>query len=183
MTPPSVLRRIWFDGLLFLCNHVVAHVPSHHFRRGFYRRLMQFEIGERSWIFMGARFDARRHFRIGRHSTINERCRLDNRGGLEIGSNVSISSEVCILSADHDPRSPDFAGRIRAVRIEDYAFIGTRAMILPGVTVGRGGVVAAGAVVTKNVAPLSIVAGCPAKEIGTRNPDLNYEIDYCRLFA
>ncbi|MEY2481307.1 MAG: hypothetical protein QOI04_2234 [Verrucomicrobiota bacterium] len=183
MSAHSLLRRIWFDGLLFLCNHVVGHVPSHCLRQWFYRGLMQFEIGERSYIFMGARFDARRHFKIGDHSTVNERCRLDNRGGLEIGNNVSISSEVCILTADHDPRSPDFAGRIRAVRIDDYAFIGTRAMILPGVNIGRGGIVAAGAVVTKNVAPLAIVAGCPAKEIGTRNPDLNYQIDYGRLFA
>ena len=179
----SILRRIWFDGLLFLCNHVVAHLPSHSFRKWFYRNLMQFEIGRRSYIFMDARFDARRLFKLGDHSTINERCRLDNRGGLEIGNNVSISSEVCILSADHDPRSSDFAGRIRAVRIADYVFIGTRAMVLPGVEIGRGAVVAAGAIVTKNVAPLSIVAGCPAKEIGTRNPDLNYQIDYGRLFA
>ena len=183
MTPYNLLRRIWFDGLLFFCNHIVAHVPSHCLRRWFYRGLMQFEIGERSYIFMGARFDGRRSFKIGHHSTVNERCRLDNRGGLEIGSNVSISSEVCILSADHDPQSPDFAGRNRAVRIEDYVFVGTRAMILPGVNIGRGAVVAAGAIVTRNVTPLSIVAGSPAKEIGKRNPDLNYQIDYGRLFA
>jgi maltose O-acetyltransferase len=56
-------------------------------------------------------------------------------------------------------------------------------MILPGVTIGRGGVVAAGAVVTKAVAECSIVAGSPAREIGIRRADLDYQIDYSRFFA
>lgn len=179
----SILRRLWFDGMMFLCNGVVAHFPSHLVRRWFYRAVMRFDIGKRAFIFMGAQFDSRGHFRLGGHSTINERCRLDNRGGLEIGSNVSISADVCILTADHDPQSRSFAGRERPVRIADYVFIGTRALILPGVTIGRGAIVAAAAVVTKDVAERSIVAGSPAKEIGTRNADLSYEIDYCRFFA
>jgi maltose O-acetyltransferase len=144
---------------------------------------MQFEIAEKSFIFMGARFDARRDFTLGAFSVINDHCRLDNRGKLEIGSSVSISSEVCILTADHDPRSESFDGRNRPVRIEDYVFVGTRAMILPGVTIGRGALVGAGAVVTKDVAPFAIVAGCPAKQIGNRPANLQYEIHYDRLFA
>ena len=144
---------------------------------------MQFQIAEKSFIFMGARFDARRDFTLGAHSVINDHCRLDNRGKLEIGSNVSISSEVCILTADHDPRSENFDGRNRPVRIEDYVFVGTRALILPGVTIGRGAFVGAGTVVTKDVAPFAIVAGCPAKQIGSRPANLQYEIRYDRLFA
>jgi acetyltransferase-like isoleucine patch superfamily enzyme len=179
----SSLRRVWFDGILFLCNRIVGHVPSHAFRKFFYRSVMKIEIGEKSFIFCGAHFDNRGGFRMGSHSTINEECRLDNRGGITIGDNVSISAQVCILTADHDPGSPTFAGRERAVRIDDHAFIGTRALILPGTTIGRGAVVAAGAVVTREVAPLSVVAGSPAKEIGCRNPTLDYRVDYCRLFA
>lgn len=178
-----LLRRIRFDGLLFLCNRIVGHLPSHAFRKFFYRSAMKIEIGEKSFIFCRAHFDTRGGFRMGSHSTINEECRLDNRGGITIGDNVSISSQVCILTADHDPGSPTFAGRERAVRIEDHAFIGTRAMILPGTIIGRGAVVAAGAVVTKEVAPLAIVAGSPAREIGRRDPALDYCVDYCRLFA
>ena len=180
---PSRLRNVLFDALLFVCNRVVAHFPSYSLRRWFYRAVMRFEIGKHSYIFMGAEFDTRDLFKLGSHSTINQNCRLDNRGGLEIGNNVSISANVCILTADHDPQSPDFAGRTRPVRIADYVFIGTRAMILPGVNIARGAVVGAGAVVTKDVGERMIVAGCPAKQIAMRETDLNYEIDYGRFFA
>jgi maltose O-acetyltransferase len=177
------LRRVWFDGLLFLCNRIVGHLPSHALRKLFYRTVMKIEIGETSFIFCRAHFDTRSGFKMGSHSTINEECRLDNRGGITIGDNVSISPQVCILTADHDPGSPTFAGRQRAVRIDDHVFIGTRAIILPGITIGRGAVVAAGSVVTREVPPLAIVAGSPAREIGRRDPTLDYRVDYCRLFT
>jgi acetyltransferase-like isoleucine patch superfamily enzyme len=144
---------------------------------------MEFEIGERSFIFMGARFDCRGGFILGNHSVINERCRLDNRGTLRIGNSVSISSEVCILSADHDPRSESFVGRNRPVEIEDHVFIGTRALILPGCHIGRGAIVAAGSILTKSVEPFTIVAGNPAKPVGKRPESLDYRLDYARLFA
>lgn len=183
MRTSGFLRRLRFDGVMYICNRVVGHIPSHTIRKAFYRRVMRFHIGEDSYIFSGARFDTRAQFSLGKGSTINESCRLDNRGGLTIGDNVSISAEVCILTADHDPRSASFEGRNRGVSIDDFAFVGTRALILPGVKIARGAIVAAGAVVTKDVAPLTIVAGVPAKEIGVRDSQLDYRIGYCRLFA
>jgi len=178
-----LVRRILFDGLLFLCNRIVGRIPSHTLRLAFYGGVMRFAIGDKASIFSGAQFTNRGSFAVGDHTTINEDCRLDNRGGLTIGSHVSISPQVCILTADHDPQDPQFRGRERAVRIEDYVFVGTRAMILPGVTLLRGAVVAAAAVVTHDVEPLSIVAGSPAREIRKRNPDLAYDVGYRRLFA
>ncbi|KKQ96441.1 MAG: Acetyltransferase, partial [Candidatus Woesebacteria bacterium GW2011_GWA1_39_12] len=69
------------------------------------------------------------------------------------------------------------------VEIKDYVFIGPRAIILPGVSIGRGAVVAAGAVVTKNVPDFAIVGGVPAKVIGERkNKNLNYRLGRARLF-
>ncbi len=176
-------RRLWFDGLLYCCNQIVSHIPSHIFRRVFYRSLMQFEIGRGTFIFMGARFDCRAGFFLGDHSVVNANCHLDNRGTLRIGNNVSISPDVCILTADHDPQSETFAGRTQPVEIEDYVFVGTRATILPGVKIGRGAVVAAASVVTKNVAPFEIVAGNPAQPIGQRTTELRYQLEYGRLFA
>jgi acetyltransferase-like isoleucine patch superfamily enzyme len=177
------LRRVRFDGLLYLCNKIIAEMPSHTVRLGFYRKIMAFEIGRRSFIFMGARFDSRGGFFLGDHSVINENCRLDNRGTLRIGANVSVSSEVCILTADHDPQSESFIGRNRPVEIEDYVFIGTRALILPGCKIGRGAVIAASSIVTKDVEPFAIVAGNPARTVGQRPQNLSYQLDYGRLFA
>jgi acetyltransferase-like isoleucine patch superfamily enzyme len=181
----NLLRRIHFDGLLFLANRVVSRVPSHSLRLFFYRHVMGFSIGPSSFIFMDAWFDTkgRGSFVMGSNSVINQKCRLDNRGSIAIGNNVSISAEVCILTADHDLQSPTFAARTRQVSIGDYAFIGTRAILLPGVAVGRGAAVGAGAVVTNDVPEFVIVAGCPAKPIGKRGlTNFEYELNYGRLF-
>jgi maltose O-acetyltransferase len=176
------IKRIYADGFLYLTNRVVARIPLHVIRLSFYRYCLCLEIGTDSYIFMDAWFDSNKNFKMGSNSVINQKCRLDNRGGIIIGENVSISAEVCILTADHDLQTCDLAGRHRPVHIEDYVFIGTRAMILPGVTLGKGCAVAAGAVVTKNVPPFTIVAGVPAKPIGTRPTELQYRLNYCRLF-
>ncbi|WP_417735105.1 acyltransferase [Rosistilla oblonga] len=167
-----------FEIQKYVCNRIMASIPSHHLRLLFYRYAMRFKIGHSSFIFMNAWFDTPGKFTMGHNSVINQKCKLDNRGGLTIGNNVSISSEVCILTADHDPSSPQFAGRYAAVTIEDHSFVGTRAMIMPGVTVRRGGVVAAGSVVTKDVPEFTVVAGVPAKPIKDRCREVDYRINY-----
>jgi acetyltransferase-like isoleucine patch superfamily enzyme len=179
----DIFDRVRGEALLYVCNRIVARIPSHTVRLSFYRRLMQFEIGPESYVFMDAWFDSRGGFKMGRNSVVNQRCRMDTRGGIVIGENVSVAAETCILTADHDPQSPTFEARIGPVTIEDYAVIGTRAIILRDLIVGRGSVVAAGAVVTKSVAPFTIVAGSPAKPIGRRAESLEYCIDYRRLFG
>lgn len=176
------------DILLYVCNRIVAKVPSHTLRLAFYRRVMRFEIGDSSFVFMDAWFDTNHargtesHFTMGSNSVINQRCRLDNRGGVTIGSNVSISADTIILTGDHDPQSPAFAGRAKPVIIKDRVFIGTRAMVLPGVSIEEGAVVAAGSVVTRDVPAYTIVAGVPAAPIGARNRQLDYTINYGRPF-
>jgi len=62
------------------------------------------------------------------------------------------------------------------VIIEDYAWVSSRTTLLPGVTIGKGAVVAAGAVVTKSVEPYTVVGGVPAKKIGERSKELNYKL-------
>ncbi len=176
------IKQILGEGLLYLTNHVVNHIPFHFVRLGFYRVFLKFDIDSGSAIFMETWFDGRKNFKMGKSSIINQKCRLDNRGGITIGDSVAISAEVCILTADHDPKRSDFATRMRNVNIEDYVFIGTRAMILPGVTLGKGSIVAAGAVVTKDVPPYTIVGGVPAKPIASRRSDLDYSVSYRRLF-
>jgi acetyltransferase-like isoleucine patch superfamily enzyme len=167
---------------LYFCNHFISNIPSHTIRLFFYRKFMVFNIGEGSSIFMGCKFDCAKGLTIGINSVINARCRLDSRGGLLIGDNVSISEEVIILTADHDMDTPNFAGRNKNVIIGDYVWIGTRAMILPGVNIGKGAVVAAGSVVTKNVNDFEVVGGIPAKFIKKRSENLYYKLYYQRVF-
>lgn len=178
----SVIKRWLSEFRLYLCREWISTVPSHTLRNSFYQRLMKFDIGKNSSILMHCRFDCTKNFRMGTGSVINQKCRLDNRGGILIGHNVSISEEVVILTADHDPDSVDFRGRNKAVQIDDFVWVGTRATILPGVHIGQGAVIAAGAVVTKSVEPYAVMAGVPAKVVKIRRKDLAYTASYRRLF-
>ena len=171
-----------FDALLYVCNRLVAFFPSGRVRRYFYRRVMQIDISPGVRILSGLWLDCRGHCRIGPHTIINQDCRLDNRGGIEIGANVSISPGVHILTADHDLASPDFKGRELSVHIGDRAFIGSRVIILPGVTLGAGCGIGAGSIVTKDVEPGVVVAGVPARPIGKRPDNLRYDTTYRRHF-
>lgn len=127
-------------------------------------------------------FFTERQIFIGNHSFINRNCYLDGRGGIEIGDNVSISPEVYIISLTHDLSDEQFGVIAKKVVIKDYVWIGARALLMQGVTLHEGCVVAAGAVVTKSFEPYSIVVGVPAKFIGRRDVKANYTLIYFPYF-
>ena len=155
--------------------------PSHVVRR-LILKLCGLKIGDGSSIHMGCRIYYPWKVKVGSHSTINPNCLLDGRKGLVIGNNVSISEGTFVVSLEHDPQSPTFETRGACTTIDDYAWIGMRAMLMTGIKIGKGAIVAAGAVVTKDVECYDIVAGVPARKIGTRNKDLQYIIQYQKLF-
>ena len=167
----------------------VGWLPSHYLRRFFYR-LAGMKISAGSTIHMMARIYDPRYITIGEDSIIGEQVTLDGRrqltgsiGGITIGNHVDIASQVMIWTSEHDLHDPHFKPIEAPVTIEDYVFIGPRAIILPGVTIERGAVVAAGAVVTKSVSAGTIVGGVPAKPIGTRDvTKLNYRLGRARWF-
>jgi len=165
------------DGvIIFSCKQ-----PSHIFRLWILRRY-GLRIGQNSSIHMGCRLYHPWNIMIGSNTIVNPSCILDGRAGLIIGNNVSISEQSLILSLQHDPQSKDFTLQGEKTYIEDYVWIGMRAIIMPGVKLGKGSIVAAGSVVTKNVEPYSIVGGVPAKSIGIRTKDLQYNLNYRKLF-
>jgi maltose O-acetyltransferase len=94
---------------------------------------------------------------------------LDARSGLTINKCAVIASHVLIWSLHHDYNDPNFCIKGSPVDIGEYSWICSRAIILPGIKIGKGAVVASGAVVTKNVEPYTVVGGIPAKKIGMRN--------------
>jgi len=85
---------------------------------------------------------------------------LDGRAPIKIGSHTDIASSVMIYNSEHNLTSEKFEAIEEPVEIGDYCFIGPRVIILPGVRIGRGAVVAAGAVATKSVGDLEIVGEC-----------------------
>jgi acetyltransferase-like isoleucine patch superfamily enzyme len=175
---PAGLRLFVVRLLNYLTNHVVNRLPSFALRRWWYSRALGAAIGEGAGIhlgcyvwFYGPRQVRRDGFHVGARTRINRGSCLDVRGGLTIGADVSISPEVAILTAAHEIADPGFRVENRRVVIEDNVYIGMRALVLPGVRIGRGAVVAAGAVVARDVPPLAVVAGVPAKPIATRPED------------
>lgn len=112
---------------------------------------------------------------IGEGSSIGFRNHLDCRSGLEIGKNVCLASDVTIWTLHHDYNDVHFSAKGGKVTIGDYAWLCSNCIILPGVTIGEGAVVAAGAVVCKDVEPWTVVGGVPAKKISERE---RKEYDY-----
>jgi len=110
---------------------------------------------------------------LGNNVSIHPMCYVDGAGGISIGNDVSIAHATTILSAEHTFAREDRPIREQAVRlakttIEDDCWIGARVTVLGGRTIGRGSVVAAGSVVTKDVDPNTVVGGVPAKLIRMR---------------
>jgi acetyltransferase-like isoleucine patch superfamily enzyme len=164
--------------IAFGYNRLVGRFPSHLLRAFYLSRWLK-ALGKGTNVQMDCRFLNARKVELGSRNVINFGCLFDGRKyGIRTGSDVSIGPEATILTLGHDPQSPDFADRGSAVVIGDRVWIGYRAMVLPGVTIGNGAVVAAGAVVTKDVEAGAIVAGNPAKKIGERRSDLSYQLDY-----
>jgi acetyltransferase-like isoleucine patch superfamily enzyme len=185
--PIRAIRYLWHrfgyvrvDTAEFLCA-LTGSIPSHAIRLFLYRHVFGIKIGRHSFIHFGCRFYRPGGVSIGDNCVIGHCCLLDGREGLTIGRNVNIAGETAIYTQEHDIRSPTFAATGGPVVVEDYAFTGSRAMILPGVIVGRGAGIAAGAVVTKDVEEYTIVGGVPARKIGERTRDLEYQLRYAKF--
>lgn len=110
---------------------------------------------------------------IGEGTYIGPRCMLGAGGGIVIGRNVTMGAGVHVLAENHafeDPQAPIHEQGVtrQGITIEDEVWIGNAAILLDGVRVGRGAVIGAGAVVTRDVPPRAIAVGNPARVIATR---------------
>lgn len=197
--------RVIIDFWIFLAT-LTGYIPSHTIRLFLYRHAFRIRIGKDSSIHWFARFNQPTGIKIGHNTVIGNDAFLDGRfprrfdrsnmnpwiyikeflyphiKPIRIGNNVSIAGEVRIFTMEHDINDPFFKEIGRPVVIDDYAVIGTRVTILPGVHIGKGAVIASGAVITKNVAPYTVVGGIPAQYIKDRSKDLRYILKFARLF-
>ena len=183
-TPPrsrtgAALRGAAFDTYLVTVN-LLLRIPGHEIRLMVLRRLCRWGIGKATYVERGIRATTKGGVRIGSNCIIHRNVTLDGRGGLTIGDQVDIAPEVMCLTADHDPDSPTFLGRLRSVTIGSRVWIATRAVVLPGATLNDGVVVGAGSVVSGEISAWTVVAGCPARKVRDRSPDAQKSLPHYR---
>jgi len=160
----------------YLVELFMAVAPHDPLSNRIKRALMQWRgarVGPNPKLWRDVWVDDYRRLVIGADVSIGKSAMLVCIGGVTIGNQVMVAHGSQIISAGHKipeaGESMRFSGpAVGPVTVEDGAWIGGGAIVLPGVTIGEGAVVAAGAVVTKDVAPFTIVAGIPAAAIGTR---------------
>ena len=163
----------------YLLNHFVNRIPLAGARVRAYSALgIAFEEISSTQISLGVEMWVGRRLSIGARSTIGQRCYIDARGGIRVDANVSISREAALLTATHLPDDPDFAAELAPIHLEHHSWIGMRALVMPGVRVGEGAVVAAGALVSADVERYTIVAGVPAKPLRRRAEPMGYRLDW-----
>ncbi|WP_280140977.1 acyltransferase [Methylobacterium phyllostachyos] len=165
----------------YIANSVMMHFAPYVVRHYYLRTVCGITIGHKSSIAQRC-FITGSKIVIGSNSVINRYVYLDGRVQLYIGNNVNVSHYTLIHTLTHDPQNRDFICLEKPVAIMDHAWIGARAIILPGVTIGEGAVVGAGAVVSRDVAPYTIVAGNPAVVVGKRSRDIAYRSSYFPFF-
>ncbi len=177
----TTLARRLIRSLCYILYYAFArHLPVSYMPYAFGAKRIRYWIckhmfakcGKNVNVEHGAVIGSGRHIEIGDNSGIGVNCRV--AATVRIGQNVMMGPDVVILSGNHNfgrldiPMNKQGGSPQNPVTIEDDVWIGTRAIILPGRRIGKGSIIGAGSVVTKNIEPYSIVGGNPARVIGSR---------------
>jgi acetyltransferase-like isoleucine patch superfamily enzyme len=131
------------------------------------------KLGHNAFIDHGCYFRYPHQISIGDNVSINRKCsifgsRFNKNTRIIIGNNVVIAPEVKIFAASHDYHDLDLPDYGEGISISDYVWIGGGAIILPGVNLGKGAVIGAGSVITRDIPDWSVAAGNPARVIKKR---------------
>lgn len=177
-----LIQPIYYFFANYILNNIVSYIPI-HFIRKYYFKAFGMKIGRGSVLDMQQHVVAPHKLTIGSNTHINRGCIFDARGKLSIGNNVSISYKVNIMTGSHNVQSKSFESLYKPITINDYVWIGIGSVLLGGIEIGEGAVICAGSVVTKTVSPYSIVGGVPAKEIGHRQKNLDYNCTWTIPFS
>lgn len=171
-----ILHKIKDGFSWYFLNTIVANLPSIYLRY-YFLKVFGMTLAENVRFYQGFHVRNPKGIEIEDGVSIGPKVLLDGRMGLKIGKNAVIAYEAIIWSLNHDYNDINFKAKGAPVEIGEYAWICSRSIILPGIKVGKGAVVAAGAVVTKNVPSYAVVAGMPAKIIGYRK-EIDYQYGY-----
>jgi maltose O-acetyltransferase len=152
----------------FWANQIAASpFVGHRTRKRIYRKLgLQISLDAYD-IGFGCYFHSS-EIAIGERTFINDFCYFENIAPVVIGNRVMIGMNTAMLTSTHELGGPESRGGswgVKPVTVEDGCWIGARALVLPGVTIGHGSVIAAGAVVTSDCEPNRVYGGVPAREV------------------
>jgi acetyltransferase-like isoleucine patch superfamily enzyme len=168
VSPLAIIKggsRIRLDNNVMIERNVMLHASDHN---------SFIEIGAGTWLFYHCMLSTSGGWiKIGCNCTVNSFALLYGHGGLDIGNEVRISAHVVIVPMNHIYKNPSIPiwkqGETRkGIKIEDDAWIGAGAKILDGVRIGKGSIIGAGAVVTRDIPPYSVAVGIPARVIKKR---------------
>ena len=171
---PKAVKCAYYALALF-GNAFVNKLPSRHLRRWFYR-MMGAKLGEKTFPCRRVEVLLPKGLKLGSRVAVGWFAELDARGGITVGDDTNISSHVKLITGSHDVDDPEFTADFRPIHIGSHCWLGTGAMVLGGVSVGDGAVVAAGAVVTKDVPPYEVWGGVPARMIRKRPENMTYTL-------
>ena len=169
--------RLLLLHIFWITYRFIMSIPIHIIRKAFFRKIVK-SCGKN--VYIGQNIDVIRPSQIviGDNVFINKRVLLDGRNHLVIGNNVDIAREVNIWTRHHDYNDDYHLVKGGETIVGDYVWLCSRCTILPHVRIGRGAVVACGAVVTKDVPEMDVVGGVPAKRIAARKSRLLYTLQY-----
>lgn len=164
----KVLRALWYFVWLFLFRFTPPHIGMVNAWRVCLLRLFGAKIGSHTTIFPSVRIREPWTLTVGAWTVLSENVNCYSVAPIEIGDRVVISRDVFLCGISHDVTSPIMELTYAPIKVGNDVWIAARSMVLPGREIGVGAVVAACAVVTKDVAPWTIVGGNPLVLIGKR---------------
>ena len=181
----SIFRE--YDDVIFgvkdyFCNEIINTLPSHKLRIFLYKKVCGISIGKDTSIGLHTVISDAANVSIGSNCAIGQFVYLDGRGGLTIGNNVNISGRTSIYTASHNHKSPRWEYIKSKTVIDDNVWIASNSVVIQGIHIGKGSIVAAGSVVVKNVENFDIVGGNPAKKISKRSRNIQYITKYFPYF-
>ena len=175
----SILSKTgdYCSGLCRYYSILIGKIPSNRIRKFLLRNIFCMKIAQKAVVYGGFEIRYPWNIELG-ECVVGVNALLDGRYGIVICDGVCLSQNVSIYTCQHDVNDQLFRinNKCGTVRINEMAWISSRTTILHSVQVGKGAVLAAGGIATKNLEPFGIYAGIPAKKIADRNKEINYRV-------
>ncbi len=162
----------------FFTNTILSPFPSRRVRY-YGLKLLGMKLSKNVRFYQGFHIRNPKQVQIEDGVSIGPKVLLDGRKGLKIGKSAVLGYECIIWTLNHDYNDINFCGKGAPVEIGAYSWICSRSIILPGIKIGEGAVVASGAIVTRDVPPYTVVGGIPARVLGNREKK-DYKYGYMK---